>query len=88
MAIRCRSRSYLLGADDKRMHTFEELRHATEGWLSATSENMTLHIDMAARKVAPFPPDIAERLRAAASPAMQACRGPRASAGGGDAAQR
>ena len=32
---------YLLAADEKRMHTFEELRHATEGWLSATSENMT-----------------------------------------------
>jgi acyl-CoA thioester hydrolase len=49
---------YLLGHDEKRLHTFEELRHATEGWLSATSENMTLHMDMKARKVAPFPPDI------------------------------
>src|SRR4051812_5263256 len=48
----------LVAADEKRLHTFEELRHATEGWLSATSENMTLHIDMAARKVAPFPADI------------------------------
>ena len=26
----------LAGADEKRLHTFEELRHATEGWLSAT----------------------------------------------------
>lgn len=57
---------YLLAADDKRLHTFEELRHATEGWLSATSENMSLHIDMNARKVAPFPPDIRERIRAIA----------------------
>jgi acyl-CoA thioester hydrolase len=48
----------LVAADEKRLHTFEELRHATEGWLSATSENMTIHIDMAARKTAPFPPDI------------------------------
>src|SRR3981189_1945628 len=48
----------LVGADEKRLHTFEELRHATEGWLSATSENMTIHIDMTARKTAPFPPDI------------------------------
>jgi acyl-CoA thioester hydrolase len=52
----------LLGADDKRLHTFEELRHATEGWVSATSENMTLHIDMTARKTAPFPPDIRARI--------------------------
>jgi acyl-CoA thioester hydrolase len=55
---------YLLGADEKRLHTFEELRHATEGWLSATSENMSIHIDMKARKTAPFPPDIRARIQA------------------------
>ena len=48
----------LLGADEKRLHTFEELRHAEQGWVSATSENMTIHIDMNARKTAPFPADI------------------------------
>lgn len=53
---------YVIAADDKRIHTFEELRHATEGWISATSENMTLHVDMTARKTAPFPPDIAARV--------------------------
>src|SRR3954447_6071223 len=53
---------YLLGADEKRLHTFEELRHADEGWLSATSENVSLHIDMATRKVAPFPSDICARI--------------------------
>ena len=52
----------LVAADEKRLHTFEKLRHATEGWLSATSENMTIHIDMAARKTAPFPPDIQSRI--------------------------
>jgi len=56
----------LVAADEKRLHTFEELRHASEGWLSATSENMTLHIDMAARKTAPFPPDIRARIEAVA----------------------
>jgi len=55
---------YLLGADEKRLHTFQELRHATEGWLSATSENMSVHIDMKARKVGPFPPDIGARIDA------------------------
>src|SRR5689334_20995113 len=58
---------YLLGADDKRLHTFEELRHADEGWLSATSENMSLHMDMQARKVGPFPPDIRARAQAIVS---------------------
>ncbi|MEY9179006.1 thioesterase family protein [Bradyrhizobium sp. USDA 313] len=53
---------WLLEADDKRLHTFEEMRHASEGWLSATSENMSLHMDMTARRVAPFPPDIRERI--------------------------
>src|SRR5476649_662396 len=57
----------LVGADEKRLHTFEELRHATEGWLSATSENMTIHIDMAARKTAPFPSDIRARIAAVAN---------------------
>ena len=57
----------LVAADEKRLHTFEELRHAGEGWLSATSENMTIHIDMAARKTAPFPPDIRARIEALAS---------------------
>lgn len=56
----------LVAADDKRIHTFKELRHATEGWLSATSENMTLHMDMTARKVAPFPSDISARIQALA----------------------
>jgi acyl-CoA thioester hydrolase len=54
----------ILEADEKRIHTFEELRHATEGWISATSENITLHVDMGIRKTAPFPPDIAARIRA------------------------
>jgi len=53
----------LVAADEKRLHTFEELRHATEGWLSATSENMSVHVDMAARKTAPFPPDIRARVQ-------------------------
>jgi acyl-CoA thioester hydrolase len=53
---------WLLDADEKRLHTFEELRHAGEGWLSATSENMTVHIDMSVRKVAPFPSDIRARI--------------------------
>ena len=54
----------LLDYDAKRIHYFEELKHAEEGWLSATSENMTLHVDMAAKKVVPFPADVRTRLAA------------------------
>jgi acyl-CoA thioester hydrolase len=54
----------LLDFDAKRMHYFEQLLHATEGWVSATSENMSLHVDMATKKTAPFPPEVTERLAA------------------------
>lgn len=53
---------HLLALDDKRMHIFEQLFHATEGWMSATSETMALHIDMVEKKVAPWPPAIRRRL--------------------------
>jgi acyl-CoA thioester hydrolase len=45
----------LLAYDAKRIHLFEQLVHATENWVSATCETMTLHVDMTAKKVAPFP---------------------------------
>jgi acyl-CoA thioester hydrolase len=52
----------LLDYDSKRMHYFEQLFHAEEGWVSATSENMSLHVDMGAKKVAPFPVEVTRRL--------------------------
>jgi acyl-CoA thioester hydrolase len=52
----------LLDYDAKRMHYFEQLFHASDGWVSATSENMSLHVDMAAGKTAPFPDDVARGL--------------------------
>lgn len=59
----------VLDVDDKRLQLYCELRHATEGWLSATSEQMYLHVDMATRKTAPWPADIRaalDRMKAAA----------------------
>jgi acyl-CoA thioester hydrolase len=52
----------MIDYDAKRMHYFEELVHAEKGWVSATSENMALHIDMAAKKVVPWPADVMEML--------------------------
>lgn len=54
----------LLDCDAKRLHFFEQLFHATDGWVSATSEQMALHVDMEAKKVAPFPDDVAGCLAA------------------------
>jgi acyl-CoA thioester hydrolase len=48
----------LLDFDAKRMHYFEQLFHAKEGYVSATSENMSLHVDMSAQKTAAFPPEV------------------------------
>jgi acyl-CoA thioester hydrolase len=53
---------HLLGFDAKRMHYFEQLHHAEEGWLSATSENMALNVDMTVKKTAAFPDHVMERL--------------------------
>jgi acyl-CoA thioester hydrolase len=54
----------LLDFDAKRIHYFETLLHAEQGWASATSENMTLHVDMTAKKVSAFPDSIMRTLAA------------------------
>ena len=51
-----------LDHDGKRLHLFQTLRHAAEGYVSATNESVGMHIDMAARRGAPFPAEVAERL--------------------------
>ncbi|KQZ13999.1 thioesterase [Mesorhizobium sp. Root554] len=58
---------HLLDHDEKRIRAYQEIRHA-EGWLAATCETLTLHVDMAGPKVVPFPADIVmnvEAMRAA-----------------------
>src|SRR5690348_12304753 len=52
----------LLDFDAKRLHYFEALHHAEEGWLSATSENMALNVDMVAKKTTAFPDHVMQRL--------------------------
>ena len=52
----------LLGYDSKRLHCFQKLCHAAEDWLSATSEVMSLHVDLKTKKTAAFPDDVMDRL--------------------------
>lgn len=52
----------LLGYDEKRLHTYLEIRHATEGWVASTSENLSLHVDLGSKQVTPFPDDILANL--------------------------
>ena len=53
----------LLDHDDKRLRAYQEILHV-EGWLAATSESLSLHIDMSGPKVASFPADIQENVDA------------------------
>ena len=53
----------LIDADDKRFHFYQEIFHE-EGWLAATSEALSLHIDMSGPKVSAFPPDTAKKVAA------------------------
>ena len=48
----------VLDCDQKRIHMYHEMRHGTEGWLASTNEIITMHINMAERRTAPFPDDI------------------------------
>src|SRR5262245_18029816 len=51
----------ILGADDKRLHVGHEMFALDEpnaGQRTATQELMFLHVDLAARRVCPFPPDL------------------------------
>jgi len=54
----------LLDWDAKRLHFFEAMYHADEGYLAATSEQLALHVDMTSRRTAPFPGDVQARLAA------------------------
>ena len=53
----------LLDHDEKRFHSYQELHHE-DGWLAATAEALVLHVDLTGPRVAPMPPDIAERVAA------------------------
>ena len=50
--------------DSEVLHDFLEMHHATEDILPATSEQICLHVDMGARRSAPFPDGIRARVAA------------------------
>ena len=52
----------LLDFDRKRIHSFFRMRHATEGFLAATYEILSLFVDARLRKVASMPEDVTARL--------------------------
>lgn len=58
-----RVRFQLLDHDTKRFHFYQELIH-TDGWIAASAEGLSLHIDMSGPRVAPMPPDIMANMAA------------------------
>ena len=52
----------LLGHDVKRIHYIHQMYHAEEGYLAATNELMSLHVNQATRRSAPIASEILERL--------------------------
>ena len=54
----------LLDWDAKRLHMFASMHHAEEGYLAATSEHLSLHVDMRTRKAGPLPLEAQNRINA------------------------
>ncbi|MDD9721258.1 thioesterase family protein [Sulfitobacter sp. PR48] len=54
---------HLIDFDEKRFHSYQELYHE-DGWLAATAEGLTLHVDQSGPRVAPMPQNIRDALEA------------------------
>lgn len=55
--------SQILAFDQKRIHQLQRMYHATAGYLAATAEWMSLHVNMTSRRVAPWPDNILQGIR-------------------------
>ncbi|HEX2151769.1 MAG TPA: thioesterase family protein [Stellaceae bacterium] len=70
VGARVRVATQIISIDPKRMHIGHEmyaLDGPDAGQRAATQELMFLHVDLAARRVCPFPPDMHERVSTAAA---------------------
>lgn len=70
----------LLDHDAKKMHWFMEMRKTADGALCATSELISVNVDLAARKTAPYPAWAMERIEAVAAAHVGLPRPPQAGA--------
>ncbi len=52
----------LLAYDQKRIHQFQRMYHAEAGYLAATAEWMSLHVDLDQRKVTAWPQTVLDEL--------------------------
>jgi acyl-CoA thioester hydrolase len=52
----------MIDHDAKRIHFYQEMFHGTEGWLAATYESLSIHMDMGTRRTAPMPEVLHRRI--------------------------
>jgi acyl-CoA thioester hydrolase len=52
----------LLDHDAKRIHFYQEMFHAGEGYLAASCESLSAHVNQSVRRTAPMPAELLERL--------------------------
>jgi acyl-CoA thioester hydrolase len=57
----------ILFADNKRLHLAHEMFRLDSGERAATQELLFIHVDLKARRVTPFPPELKARIDAAAA---------------------
>jgi acyl-CoA thioester hydrolase len=65
MPLDCESE--VLAFDKKRLIGLHRMRHAAEGWLAAENEVLYLCVDLSARRVTDWPPEVVERFAAEAT---------------------
>lgn len=73
---RYRVTSQILAYDEKRLHQFQRMYHADEGYLAATAEWLNLHVDLNTRRVGPWPEFVLRALGEFASRQQQYTRPP------------
>jgi acyl-CoA thioester hydrolase len=52
----------LIDTDEKRLHYYFEMYHKKKGFRAATSEQIAMHVDLKARRAAPFPDLMRQRI--------------------------
>jgi len=57
----------LIAYDAKRIHQLQRMYHETEGYLAATAEWMSLHVDLSRRRVTQWPPRVLDELASIAA---------------------
>ena len=61
----------LLDYDSKRLHYFQQMYHKEQGYLTATSEQLALHVDLNTRRSGAFQQHVLDKLDAMANTHLQ-----------------